>query len=140
MTTAATACPCIDAPLVAVPAAADAESVLSAINAASFLSVSSFIIPGKLESLVQPLLVENIVKLETATSKGLRRPAVMLFVIGNLKKRNPIPFPVPQILSFYKTDLAIRRADSAHYVTANLRRLLLHDRLLAVVVVIPRPW
>ena len=41
----------------------------------------------------------------------------MLFVIGNLKERNPIPLPVPQILSLYMTDLPIRRADSAHYVT-----------------------
>ena len=41
----------------------------------------------------------------------------MLFVIGNLKKRNPITFAVPQIHSFYKADLSIRRVDSTHYVT-----------------------
>jgi hypothetical protein len=41
----------------------------------------------------------------------------MLFVIGKLKKRNPITFAVPQIHSFDKADLPICRADSAHYVT-----------------------
>ena len=90
-------------------------------------SLFQFIIPDKLEILVNPLLVENIIKLETTRSKLLRRPSVLLFVIGNLKKHIVIPFPVSQILSFYKTDLPIRRADSAHYVTANLRRLLVHN-------------
>jgi hypothetical protein len=51
----------------------------------------------------------------------------MLFVIGNLQERNPMPFPVPQILSFYQTDLPIRRADGAHYVTAHFLRLLVHN-------------
>ncbi len=37
--------------------------------------------------------------------------------ILSLKELNPIPLPVPQILSLYKTDLPIRRADTAHYVT-----------------------
>jgi hypothetical protein len=54
----------------------------------------------QLEILVKPLLVENIIKLETTRSKRLRGPAVLLFVIGNLKKRNPILFAVPQILGF----------------------------------------
>ncbi len=91
-----------------------------------FLSLCfSFIIPGKLERLVKPLVVENIIKLETARNKRLRGPAVMLFVIGDLKKRNPIPLPVPQVLSFYKTDLPIRRADTAHYVYRHLYVLIL---------------
>jgi hypothetical protein len=71
--------------------------------------------------------VEDIMKLEPARRKRLRGPAVMLFVIGNLKEHNPIPFTVPQILSLYKTDLPILRADSAHYVTTNFQRVLVHN-------------
>jgi hypothetical protein len=44
-----------------------------------------------------------------------------------LKERNPIPLPVPQILSLYMTDLPIRRADTAHYVTANFQTVVPHN-------------
>ncbi len=77
----------------------------------------NFIIPVKLEILVKTLLVENIMKFEPVRNKLLRGPEVMLFVIGNLKEHNPIPFTVSQILSLYKTDLPIRHAGSVNYVT-----------------------
>jgi hypothetical protein len=84
--------------------------------------------------------VENVIEGETATSKGFRRPTVVLLVIGELQKRKPIPFAVPQVVAstFILSPSTVRTLYMTAHCDGFVRELyiatVLHARCLLTVV------